>query len=65
MAHLSIINADGSPQVGVIWIGLDGKDLGSGHMGRPAADPKQLGGIFFSGAAEPRRIAPGTSGADS
>jgi PPOX class probable F420-dependent enzyme len=33
MAHLSTINADGSPQVSVIWIGLDGDDLVSGHMG--------------------------------
>jgi PPOX class probable F420-dependent enzyme len=32
MAHLSTINADGSPQVSVIWIGLDGEDLVSGHM---------------------------------
>lgn len=31
-AHLSTINADGSPQVSVIWIGLDGDDLVSGHM---------------------------------
>ena len=34
MAHLSTINADGSPQVTVIWIGLDGDDLVSGHMAR-------------------------------
>ena len=34
MAHLSTINADGSPQVTVIWIGLDGDDLVSGHLGR-------------------------------
>ena len=34
MAHLSTINADGSPQVTVIWIGLDGEDLVSGHMSR-------------------------------
>ena len=34
MAHLSTINADGSPQVSVIWIGLDGDDLVSGHMAR-------------------------------
>ena len=34
MAHLSTINADGSPQVTVIWIGLDGDDVVSGHMGR-------------------------------
>jgi len=34
MAHLSTINANGSPQVTVIWIGLDGDDLVSGHMSR-------------------------------
>jgi PPOX class probable F420-dependent enzyme len=34
MVHLSTINADGSPQVTVIWIGLDGDDLVSGHMSR-------------------------------
>src|SRR5436305_3577303 len=32
LAHLSTINADGSPQVTVIWIGLDGDDVVSGHM---------------------------------
>ncbi|BCB78282.1 PPOX class F420-dependent oxidoreductase [Phytohabitans flavus] len=36
MAHLSTINADGSPQVTVVWIGLDGDDLVSGHMSRHA-----------------------------
>lgn len=36
MAHLSTINADGSPQVTVIWIGLDGDDLVSGHLSRAA-----------------------------
>jgi PPOX class probable F420-dependent enzyme len=34
LAHLSTINADGSPQVTVIWIGLDGEELVSGHMAR-------------------------------
>lgn len=34
LAHLSTINADGSPQVTVIWIGLDGEDIVSGHMTR-------------------------------
>jgi PPOX class probable F420-dependent enzyme len=33
LAHLSTINADGSPQVTVIWIGLDGEELVSGHLG--------------------------------
>ena len=32
LAHLSTINADGSPQVTVIWIGLDGDAIVSGHM---------------------------------
>jgi len=34
LAHLSTINADGSPQVTAIWVGLDGDDLVSGHMDR-------------------------------
>jgi PPOX class probable F420-dependent enzyme len=34
LAHLSTINPDGSPQVSVIWIGLDGDDLVSGHLPR-------------------------------
>mgnify|MGYP001317668822 CR=1 FL=1 len=33
-AHLTTRNADGSPQVSVIWIGLDGDDVVSAHMGR-------------------------------
>ena len=33
MAHLATINADGSPQVTVIWVGLDGDDLVSAHLG--------------------------------
>lgn len=33
MFHLSTLNADGSPQVSVIWALLDGDDLLSGHMG--------------------------------
>ena len=32
MAHLSTINPDGSPQVTVIWIGLDGDAVVSAHM---------------------------------
>jgi PPOX class probable F420-dependent enzyme len=32
LAHLSTINADGSPQVTVIWIGLDGDQIVSSHM---------------------------------
>ena len=32
MAHLSTTNPDGSPQVTVIWVGLDGDQLVSTHM---------------------------------
>ena len=33
LAHCATVNADGSPQLSVIWVGLDGDDLVSGHMG--------------------------------
>jgi PPOX class probable F420-dependent enzyme len=32
LVHLSTVNRDGSPHVSVIWIGLDGDQLVSGHM---------------------------------
>src|SRR5215218_3696889 len=28
------VNPDGSPQVSVVWVGLDGDDIVSGHRGR-------------------------------
>jgi PPOX class probable F420-dependent enzyme len=34
LAHLSTVNADGSPQVSVIWLGVDGEDLVTAHMRR-------------------------------
>lgn len=32
LAHLATINPDGSPQVTLVWIGLDGDDIVSGHL---------------------------------
>lgn len=32
LAHLATINPDGTPQVSVVWIGLDGDQVFSGHM---------------------------------
>ena len=32
MAHVTTLNADGSPQVSVVWVGLDGGDLVTGHL---------------------------------
>ena len=34
LAHLTTLNPDGSPQVSVIWIGLDGDQLVSAHLSR-------------------------------
>ena len=33
LAHLVTLNPDGSPQVTCIWVGLDGDELVSGHLG--------------------------------
>jgi PPOX class probable F420-dependent enzyme len=32
LAHLVTLNADGSPQVTVVWVGVDGDELVSGHL---------------------------------
>jgi PPOX class probable F420-dependent enzyme len=36
MVHLSTINPDGSPQVSVVWVGLDGELPVTAHMHRQA-----------------------------
>jgi PPOX class probable F420-dependent enzyme len=32
LAHLVTLNADGSPQISCIWVGLDGDEIVSGHL---------------------------------
>lgn len=32
LAHLTTVNTDGSPQVSIVWIGLDGDDIVIGHL---------------------------------
>jgi len=32
LAHFATLNRDGSPQVSVVWIGLDGDDIVIGHL---------------------------------
>jgi PPOX class probable F420-dependent enzyme len=32
LAHMVTINEDGSPQVSVVWVGLDGDELVSAHL---------------------------------
>jgi PPOX class probable F420-dependent enzyme len=34
LAHLVTLNPDGSPQVTCVWVGLDGDEIVSGHLGR-------------------------------
>jgi len=36
LAHLVTINADGSPSVAIVWVGLDGDEIVSAHL-----DPNQ------------------------
>ena len=56
LAHLVTINPDGSPQVSVVWIGLDGDDLVVGHLGAGrkvaniAADPRVTVSMETGGA---------------
>jgi PPOX class probable F420-dependent enzyme len=40
LGHLVTLNPDGSPQVSVVWIGLDGDDIVVGHLmgGRKVAN---------------------------
>jgi PPOX class probable F420-dependent enzyme len=32
VAHLVTLNADGSPQLSVVWVGIDGDEIVSGHL---------------------------------
>jgi PPOX class probable F420-dependent enzyme len=32
LAHLVTLNPDGSPQVSIVWVGLDGDDIVSAHL---------------------------------
>jgi PPOX class probable F420-dependent enzyme len=34
LAHLVTLSPDGSPQVTVVWVGLEGGEIVSGHLGR-------------------------------
>jgi PPOX class probable F420-dependent enzyme len=32
LAHLVTLNKDGSPQASIVWVGLDGDEIVSGHL---------------------------------
>lgn len=48
LGHLATINPDGSPQVSVVWIGLDGDDIVVGHL---------MGGRKVTNIARDSRVA--------
>jgi len=33
LAHLVTLNPDGSPQISCVWVGLEGDEIVSGHLG--------------------------------
>lgn len=34
LAHLTTLNPNGSPQVSAVWVGLDGEEIVTAHLGR-------------------------------
>jgi PPOX class probable F420-dependent enzyme len=58
LAHLVTLDADGSPQVTIVWIGLDGEDLVTAHLGayrkvqNVGRDPRVAISMEGSGANE-------------
>jgi PPOX class probable F420-dependent enzyme len=63
LAHLVTLNRDGSPQASLVWIGLDGDEVVSGHLGgrqkltNVRRDPRvvitlETGGVNQIGLAE-------------
>jgi PPOX class probable F420-dependent enzyme len=34
LAHMVTLNPDGSPQVSIVWVGMDGDEIVSGHLPR-------------------------------
>jgi PPOX class probable F420-dependent enzyme len=43
LAHLVTLNADGSPQVSCVWVGLDGDEIVSGHLPRNLQKLRNVG----------------------
>jgi PPOX class probable F420-dependent enzyme len=41
LAHLVTIDPDGAPQVSVVWIGVEGEEIVSGHLG----ERRKLGNV--------------------
>jgi len=63
LAHLVTLNEDGSPQVTIVWVGLEGDEIVSGHLGswkklrNIGRDPRvalsmETGGVSSHGLAE-------------
>lgn len=64
LAHVVTLNTDGSPQVSVVWIGIEGNEIVSGHM----TDNRKLRNVRRDSRVaisfQPADIPPGTFLAD-
>jgi PPOX class probable F420-dependent enzyme len=64
LAHVVTLNADGSPQVSVVWVGVEGDEIVSGHM----TDNRKLRNVRrdprVAISFQPGEIPPGTFLAD-
>jgi PPOX class probable F420-dependent enzyme len=58
LAHLVTVNGDGSPQLSVVWVGLDGDEIVCAHLGQGrklqniARDPRVLLSVEAEGRSE-------------
>ena len=58
LAHLVTLEADGTPQVTLVWVGLDGDEIVAGHLGlhrkvrNMQADPRVALSIETGGRSE-------------
>jgi PPOX class probable F420-dependent enzyme len=43
LAHLVTLNADGSPQTAIVWVGLDGDEIVSAHLSGAQQKLKNVG----------------------
>jgi PPOX class probable F420-dependent enzyme len=62
LAHLVTLNADGSPQVTIVWVGLDGEEIVCAHLGsrqkltNVRRDPRVVLSMETGGKISPERV---------
>ena len=61
LAHLVTLDADGGPQVSIVWVGLDGDEIVAGHLAerrkvRNIRDDSRVALSFETGGHDPRGL---------